>query len=375
MRLNAAEGSAKKASVPYYFVGVQNRHGREGDRRPLHPQPPVHHLHGGGADERSEIPVRHDHGRAAGPAGIGRLRHRGLELGRGDRQGDRARGPILGLPRNSSRRCGRSPRLSSSTPTTSTSWAAHDVAAMSARLADLFRRLPDRPAGRRPHRVGADRRQPEGRAGHGVRRRAGHPGRRPPVRRAGRRTRPPSRWPGRGIVPPTCPRRWRGSRFPDARRALALAPRGTRGAQPGTVVAVTGTAGKEFGRGLRPPDPGPARPRRREPRHRRIVNHQSRRGIRLAHHPRPGDAAPDPGRSPRRASRNSPWRRPRTGSSSGASTACGSRLRASPISGRDHLDNHASIEEYLTAKLRLFTDLLPDGCPRSSTPTAPMPTG
>ncbi|WP_262313589.1 Mur ligase family protein, partial [Klebsiella pneumoniae] len=31
--------------------------------------------------------------------------------------------------------------------------------------------------------------------------------------------------------------------------------------------------------------------------------------------------------------------------------------------GRDHLDYHASIEEYLAAKLRLFTDLLPPGRP------------
>ena len=68
MRLNAVEGSAKKADDPVLLRRRQDRHGREGDRRPLHPQPPVHDLHGGGADERPEIPVRHDHGRAAGPA-------------------------------------------------------------------------------------------------------------------------------------------------------------------------------------------------------------------------------------------------------------------------------------------------------------------
>ncbi|TXM87471.1 UDP-N-acetylmuramoyl-L-alanyl-D-glutamate--2,6-diaminopimelate ligase, partial [Methylobacterium sp. WL103] len=31
--------------------------------------------------------------------------------------------------------------------------------------------------------------------------------------------------------------------------------------------------------------------------------------------------------------------------------------------GRDHLDYHATIEDYLAAKLRLFTTLLPEGAP------------
>jgi len=43
----------------------------------------------------------------------------------------------------------------------------------------------------------------------------------------------------------------------------------------------------------------------------------------------------------------------------------GVRLTAAGFTnlGRDHLDYHASIEEYLAAKLRLFTDLLPAGRP------------
>ena len=44
--------------------------------------------------------------------------------------------------------------------------------------------------------------------------------------------------------------------------------------------------------------------------------------------------------SPTRASRIWRWRRPRTGSTSTASTACASRPAASPISARDHLDYH-----------------------------------
>ncbi len=43
------------------------------------------------------------------------------------------------------------------------------------------------------------------------------------------------------------------------------------------------------------------------------------------------------------------------------STASGSRRAASPISSRDHLDYHPSVEAYLEAKLRLFSSLVADG--------------
>ena len=44
-------------------------------------------------------------------------------------------------------------------------------------------------------------------------------------------------------------------------------------------------------------------------------------------------------------------------------TACGSPPGAFTNLTRDHMDYHASVEDYLAAKLRLFQDLLPDGAP------------
>ena len=43
----------------------------------------------------------------------------------------------------------------------------------------------------------------------------------------------------------------------------------------------------------------------------------------------------------------------------------GVRLAAGAFTNltRDHMDYHATVEDYLAAKLRLFRDLLPDGAP------------
>ncbi len=75
MRLNAEIGTAKKVNVNGYYRGRQDRHGGEGDRRPLFQDAPLHHFHGGGALRQTEVSVPHHNGRAAGTAGDGRLRH------------------------------------------------------------------------------------------------------------------------------------------------------------------------------------------------------------------------------------------------------------------------------------------------------------
>ncbi|MCJ2138918.1 UDP-N-acetylmuramoyl-L-alanyl-D-glutamate--2,6-diaminopimelate ligase [Methylobacterium sp. E-066] len=149
---------------------------------------------------------------------------------------------------------------------------------------------------------------------------------------------------------------------PDARRALALAAARLAGAQPGAVVAVTGTAGKssvadfvrqilarlgrdaaslgtvgivtnrgaEYG-SLTTPDP--------------VTLHQTLARLARAGVTELAMEASSHGIEQRRLD--------------------GVRLTAAGFTnlGRDHLDYHASIEEYLAAKLRLFTDLLPPGCP------------
>ncbi len=51
------------------------------------------------------------------------------------------------------------------------------------------------------------------------------------------------------------------------------------------------------------------------------------------------------------------------GSTSSASTGCGSAAGAFTNLTRDHLDYHGGMEAYRQAKLRLFADLLPRGAP------------
>ncbi len=51
----------------------------------------------------------------------------------------------------------------------------------------------------------------------------------------------------------------------------------------------------------------------------------------------------------------------------------GVQLKAAAFTnlGRDHMDYHPTVESYLAAKLRLFTELLPDGAPVVADPDAP----
>ena len=57
------------------FRRRQDRHGREGRRRPLFKEQASHHLHGHRPLRQAALPVPHGPGRAAGPAGNARLRH------------------------------------------------------------------------------------------------------------------------------------------------------------------------------------------------------------------------------------------------------------------------------------------------------------
>ena len=149
----------------------------------------------------------------------------------------------------------------------------------------------------------------------------------------------------------------------DARAALAHAAARFYPRQPETIVAVTGTSGKTsvaaFVRqiwqalGLESASLGTlgvvSRP---------LTVYGSLTTpdpIALHRTPRPARRAA--------ASPISPWRPLPTVSTRSGSTACASRRARSPISSRDHMDYHATVEDYLAAKLRLFRDLLPDGAP------------
>ena len=167
---------------------------------------------------------------------------------------------------------------------------------------------------------------------------------------------------GEGDRPADLPEAVAWIAVPDARRALAFAAARLAGAQPAAVVAVTGTAGKssvadfvrqilsrlgrdaaslgtvgivtnrgaEYG-SLTTPDP--------------VTLHQTLARLASAGVTDLAMEASSHGIEQRRLD--------------------GVRLAAAGFTnlGRDHLDYHASIEEYLAAKLRLFTDLLPAGCP------------
>ena len=147
---------------------------------------------------------------------------------------------------------------------------------------------------------------------------------------------------------------------PDVRHALAMAAATAHPGQPATVVAVTGTSGKtsvaEFTRQILAAcgrqaaslgtigvvAPAGAHLRRADdarPRH-------AARDARDAAAGR-GDPPRDGGLVPRAR----PAQARRRGLAAGAFTNL----------GRDHLDYHPTVEDYLTAKLRLFETLLPDG--------------
>ena len=148
----------------------------------------------------------------------------------------------------------------------------------------------------------------------------------------------------------------------DARRALALAAAGLHPRQPETVVAVTGTAGKssvaDFVRqilariGRDSASLGTVG----------IVTNQGAQYGSLT--------TPDPvtlHETLSRLAEEGITDLAMEASSHGIEQRRldGVRLTAAAFTnlGRDHLDYHADIESYLEAKLRLFTTLLPEGCP------------
>ena len=107
---------------------------------------------------------------------------------------------------------------------------------------------------------GPRRRQPQGRAGLRLRRRARHQGRRPAfVAAGGRRGRGRGGRRGRRVRPSSTAVAY--LRVADARRALALAAARFYPRQPETVVAVTGTSGKSSVADFVAPDLRRARPR------------------------------------------------------------------------------------------------------------------
>jgi len=158
-------------------------------------------------------------------------------------------------------------------------------------------------------------------------------------------------------------------RDPDPRRRLALIAAALAGRQPGTIVAVTGTAGKtsvaEFTRqifaasrlpavsvgtlgvrgavdvpgGLTTPDP--------------VALHARLAALAAAGVEHVAMEASSHGLDQRRLD--------------------GVALRAAAFTniGRDHLDYHGTADAYLKAKLRLFETLLPDGAPAVVDPDAP----
>ncbi|GJD36163.1 UDP-N-acetylmuramoyl-L-alanyl-D-glutamate--2,6-diaminopimelate ligase [Methylobacterium aerolatum] len=149
---------------------------------------------------------------------------------------------------------------------------------------------------------------------------------------------------------------------PDARRALALAAARLSGRQPETVLAVTGTAGKSSVADFV----------------RQIFSRMGRESASLGTVGIVTNAGaqygslttPDPvtlHETLARLASEGITELAMEASSHGIEQRRldGVRLTAAGFTnlGRDHLDYHASIEEYLAAKLRLFTDLLPAGCP------------
>ena len=148
----------------------------------------------------------------------------------------------------------------------------------------------------------------------------------------------------------------------DARRSLALAAARLAGTQPESVVAVTGTAGKssvaDFVRQI-------LSRMGRDAASLGTVGIVTNRGAEYG-----SLTTPDPVTlhgTLARLAQDGVTELAMEASSHGIEQRRldGVRLIAAGFTnlGRDHLDYHASIAEYLAAKLRLFTDLLPPGCP------------
>ncbi|MDP4024276.1 UDP-N-acetylmuramoyl-L-alanyl-D-glutamate--2,6-diaminopimelate ligase [Methylobacterium sp. NEAU 140] len=167
---------------------------------------------------------------------------------------------------------------------------------------------------------------------------------------------------GEGARPTDLPEGTAWIAVADARRALARAAAALAGRQPGTVVAVTGTAGKssvaDFVRQI-------FSRLGRDAASLGTVGIVTDRGAQYG-----SLTTPDPvtlHETLARLADDGITELAMEASSHGIEQRRldGVRLAAAGFTnlGRDHLDYHASIEEYLAAKLRLFTDLLPPGCP------------
>ena len=87
----ARRARPRKAAIAGLLRRRQDRHGREGDRRPLLQEPALHDLHGRRARRQAALPLPHHHGRAAGAPRDLWLRHGRLERRPVDRQHHRAR--------------------------------------------------------------------------------------------------------------------------------------------------------------------------------------------------------------------------------------------------------------------------------------------
>ena len=356
MRLNARRGFGQEGGDPVLLRGRQDRHGREGDPRPLRKEPPVHDLHGGGAHEQPEIPLRHHHGRAAGPAGIGRLRHRRLEFGRRHRPGDRA-----GRPRARPAAAIRSAREALPADGEARRLSRDPVGReMSARtLGALFPEAEAASADLPVTGLTADSRK----AGPGTvfvavpgvaadgRRFAAKAAAAGAVAVVGEGTRPADL---DGGVPYVA--------VADVRRSLALAARAFSGRQPAHVIAVTGTSGKssvtDFVRQILSRLAAPAASLG-------TVGIVTDRGATYGSLTTPdpvslqatlADLADDgiAYLAMEASSHGIEQRR-----LDGVDLAAVGYTNL----GRDHLDYHATMDEYLAAKLRLFTTLARPGIP------------
>ncbi|PIU12780.1 UDP-N-acetylmuramoyl-L-alanyl-D-glutamate--2,6-diaminopimelate ligase, partial [Methylobacterium sp. CG08_land_8_20_14_0_20_71_15] len=167
---------------------------------------------------------------------------------------------------------------------------------------------------------------------------------------------------GEGARPADLPEGTPWIAVPDARRALALAAARLAGAQPPTVVAVTGTSGKssvaDFVRQI-------LSRIGRDAASLGTVGIVTNRGATYG-----SLTTPDPvtlHETLARLSAEGVTELAMEASSHGIEQRRldGVELTAAGFTnlGRDHLDYHPTIEDYLEAKLRLFTTLLPEGRP------------
>ncbi len=149
-------------------------------------------------------------------------------------------------------------------------------------------------------------------------------------------------------------------RVGNARRAVALAAARAYPRQPGTIAAVTGTSGKTSVAAFTRQIWQFEWPCQRQPRHARRGG-ALRRGLWLADDAGPDRTAPHA----RHAGRRGVSHLCLEASSHGLDQhrLDGVRLSAGAFTNlsRDHLDYHPTMEAYLAAKMRLFSELVPRG--------------